>query len=72
MLFNNKNHISFCANRSENCTKRFEIGLHFVLGLISDAYVNQYLLNGKPIQGVHLPFTEIVKGGKLEVQMHTN
>ena len=38
----------------------------------SDAYVNQYLLNGKPIQGVHLPFTEIVKGGKLEVQMHTN
>lgn len=38
----------------------------------SDAYVNQYLLNGKPIQGVHLPFTDIVKGGKLEVQMHTN
>ena len=38
----------------------------------SDAYVNQNLLNGKPIQGVHLPYTEIVKGGKLEVQMHTN
>lgn len=34
MFFNNKNHISFCANRSENCTKRFEKGLHFVLGLI--------------------------------------
>ena len=31
MFFNNKNHISFCANRSENCTKRFEKGLHFVL-----------------------------------------
>ena len=37
MFFNNKNHISFCANRSENCTKRFEKGLHFVLGLIYGA-----------------------------------
>ena len=34
-----------------------------------NAYVKQYLLNGKPIEGVHIPFTEVIKGGTLEVQM---
>lgn len=35
----------------------------------SDAYVNSYVLNGKRIDGVHLPFSDVVKGGKLEVMM---
>ena len=34
-----------------------------------NAYVKQYLLNGKPIEGVHIPFSEVIKGGTLEVQM---
>lgn len=34
-----------------------------------DAYATQYILNGKPLQGVHIPFSEIVKGGTLEVRM---
>ena len=32
-------------------------------------YVQQYLLNGQPLEGIHLPLSEIVKGGELEVQM---
>ena len=32
-------------------------------------YVQQYILNGKPLHDVHIPFAEIVKGGHLEVQM---
>ena len=32
-------------------------------------YVQQYLLNGRPLEGIHLPLSEIVKGGELEVRM---
>lgn len=32
-------------------------------------YVQQYTLNGKPLHDVHIPFTEIIKGGHLEVEM---
>lgn len=35
----------------------------------SDAYVQQYVLNGTPLDGVHLPFSELVKGGTLEIRM---
>lgn len=34
-----------------------------------DAYATQYVLNGKPLPGVHVPFSEIVKGGTLEIKM---
>lgn len=35
----------------------------------SDAYVTEYLLDGRPLEDVHIPFKDVVKGGKLEVRM---
>jgi len=32
-------------------------------------YVKQYHLNGKPLQGLHIPFEEVAKGGVLSVEM---
>lgn len=56
--------------------KKYYPGEQFVITVTgntgSDAYADRYLLNGKPLQGLHLPFTELVKGGNLEVRMHTN
>ena len=35
----------------------------------SDAYVQQYLLNGQPLHATRIPFADIVKGGSLDIQM---
>jgi len=32
-------------------------------------YVKQYYLNGKPLQGLHIPFEKVAKGGVLSVEM---
>nr|DAQ51816.1 MAG TPA: hypothetical protein [Caudoviricetes sp.] len=48
MFFNNKNHISFCANRSENCTKRFEKVTTFRFGACNlDRSLSGSLINKK-------------------------
>lgn len=35
-----------------------------------NTYVKQFRLNGKPLQGVHIPFKTIVSGGRLDVEMN--
>lgn len=34
-----------------------------------ESYARQYLLDGEPLEGTHIPFKDIVKGGTLEVRM---
>ena len=48
-------------------------GKEFVITTKGEAaahpYVEQFVLNGKPLDTVRLPFSEIAKGGNLEVVM---
>ncbi len=34
-----------------------------------EIYVREYRLNGKKVTDPHIPFADVVKGGKLEIKM---
>lgn len=49
--------------------KEFIIQTTGAKGRNPNAYVQSYVLNGQPVEGVHIPFEAVAKGGTLEVQM---
>lgn len=49
--------------------KKFIIQTTGAKGRNPNAYVQSYVLNGQPVEGVHIPFEAVAKGGTLEVQM---
>lgn len=52
---------------------RYYKGKEFVIETTNNSkencYVDQYLLNGKPVQNIRVPFSTITAGGKLELNM---
>lgn len=49
--------------------KEFIIQTTGAKGRNPNAYVQSYVLNGQPVEGVHIPFEAVAKGGTLEVRM---
>ena len=49
--------------------KEFIIQTTGAKGRNPNAYVQSYVLNGQPVEGVHIPFEAVAQGGTLEVQM---
>ena len=49
--------------------KEFIIQTTGAKGRNPNAYVQSYVLNGQSVEGVHIPFEAVAKGGTLEVQM---
>lgn len=54
--------------------ERFYPGREFVISTVGEngenARVDRYVLNGRQLQGVRIPFAEVVRGGELQVLLH--